>query len=127
MQKRTSRKRKPTTYLFESISKLFNNLDSTESPSIDKTKRYCEYCVVCNRKLEDGTTRNSFPFDGSVMMRLYCNRCYRHELIFDYVWPLREARKQPKTKNLKPISNTPWKKMAKFCDPFLILSKLLIK
>jgi hypothetical protein len=117
LEKRTKRKRSDIGYY-----KVYEGIDFNKGCAEEVLGDQNSCCKVCHTYLEEHKTLPEFPFDGSMMMKLYCNRCYRHTLIFDTIWPNRQIKlKKHKVGNPK-AKMYDWKKHAKKCD-----SKTLIE
>lgn len=57
-----------------------------KEPEVAKGEDVCE---ICKTVLNDLTIPKE-SLDLSPMFETHCNRCYRHELIFDTEWPNRK-------------------------------------
>lgn len=112
LAKRAKRRRSDISYY-----KGYEGIDFDRGCSLEVLSSVDQNCCrVCHRYLEKHKTLPEFPFDGSMMMKLYCNRCYRHTLIFDTIWPSRQI-KVKKSKGGNPKAKMyDWKKSAKRCD-----------
>ena len=58
-----------------------------EKPGVEK--KILDKCEICETVLTEYTIPKE-SLDLSPMFETHCNRCYRHELIFDMEWPDRK-------------------------------------